>query len=374
MNLLNENHPRFRFVAAMIIGTALTGGVWAVSSLFTEEEKGPVPVVHADASPYKSQPNDPGGMKVPNQDKLVFNTVAPDGKVVTVERLLPPSEQPLARGEAPAQSPLPAAAANTNAPNAAGTTATAPTALTVSPSQEVAAMGRAIEPPPETPTEQPLKKAEKPPSVAVPTMDTPAAFEVAKAAAAAEKKKQKITAAKKPAARAVQTRPLETKNGEAKTAEDKTVKTRAVDASTEDKVSEPVPLLAQEEAQGPQPSDGEASTQEENATPVLPPRDEVQKDTNNNEVEEPAPVKAAASGLFRFQLASFTDRPSASRAVGTLSKRYSSAIGGAPLFVTEATISKGRVYRVQGKAARDDANRICQGVKALGGACVILRP
>jgi hypothetical protein len=133
-------------------------------------------------------------------------------------------------------------------------------------------------------------------------------------------------------------------------------------------------LLAQEEASGPPPSENGASTQEENATPAVPPPDQIQKDTNNNEAHEPAPVKAAASGSTRFQLASYNDRSSATKAVSTLSRRYGSAIGGAPLFVTEASISKGRVYRVQGKAARDEAGRICKGVKALGGACVIVHP
>src|ERR1043166_1437973 len=155
MNLLDENHPRFRLVAAAIIGTALTGGVWAISSLFNDEDKGPIPVIHADASTYKTRPDDAGGMKVPNQDKLVFNTVAPDGKVVTLERLLPPAEQPLERGEAQTQSPLPSAgAANAQAPATSAVTVNAPPAANQP--QTVAAMGRAIAPAPETAPEQPL--------------------------------------------------------------------------------------------------------------------------------------------------------------------------------------------------------------------------
>ena len=43
----------------------------------------------------KIQPDDPGGLEVPHQDKLVFNRVEPERDDSKVERLLPPPEDPM---------------------------------------------------------------------------------------------------------------------------------------------------------------------------------------------------------------------------------------------------------------------------------------
>lgn len=56
------------------------------------------PLIRADQQPYKVKPDEPGGMEIPNQDKLIYNEVSPD-RVVSgkqqVERLMPPPESPL---------------------------------------------------------------------------------------------------------------------------------------------------------------------------------------------------------------------------------------------------------------------------------------
>lgn len=43
----------------------------------------------------KIQPDDPGGLEVPHQDKLVYNRVEPERDDSNVERLLPPPEDPM---------------------------------------------------------------------------------------------------------------------------------------------------------------------------------------------------------------------------------------------------------------------------------------
>ncbi|MCG5243313.1 SPOR domain-containing protein, partial [Azospirillum doebereinerae] len=74
------------------------------------------PLLTADPAPTKSRPDQPGGMEVPHQDKLVYqrlNERANGGNHPSVERLLPPPETPLPRPVVtppmPAPPPMPAA-------------------------------------------------------------------------------------------------------------------------------------------------------------------------------------------------------------------------------------------------------------------------
>ncbi|NBC34151.1 MAG: hypothetical protein GVY13_15865 [Alphaproteobacteria bacterium] len=71
-----------------------------------------VPLIRADRSPVRIQPEQPGGLEVPHQDRLVMNDEAGEGPPTTVESVRPPPEQPLAA--APAQEPAP------DGPSAAG--------------------------------------------------------------------------------------------------------------------------------------------------------------------------------------------------------------------------------------------------------------
>ncbi len=64
------------------------------------------PLIRADHSPTKVRPKDPGGLEVPHQDKLVYETLAGDEAEEGPERLLPPPEEPLPRPE-PAAAPVP---------------------------------------------------------------------------------------------------------------------------------------------------------------------------------------------------------------------------------------------------------------------------
>lgn len=101
---------RRRLLAGMAVGAALTAVlVMVVQALISEPAGGggEVPLIQADAAPAKIRPEQPGGMTVPHQDKLVFQRLSPGGGEPTVERLLPPPEEPLPR---PAPPPQPAPA------------------------------------------------------------------------------------------------------------------------------------------------------------------------------------------------------------------------------------------------------------------------
>jgi hypothetical protein len=82
-------------VAAMAV---FAGGLWFAyqqgarnASVSPAASSDKVPLIRADERPTKVKPDQPGGMDVPDRDKLVF-TGKPTGPAV--EKLLPPAEQP----------------------------------------------------------------------------------------------------------------------------------------------------------------------------------------------------------------------------------------------------------------------------------------
>ncbi len=73
----------------LFLGVVWYAYTWGSRSAATGE----VPVVSAPEGTEKVEPDDPGGMDVPHQDKLVLNQDGEDGSG-QVERLLPPPEEP----------------------------------------------------------------------------------------------------------------------------------------------------------------------------------------------------------------------------------------------------------------------------------------
>src|SRR5581483_7356233 len=57
---------------------------------------GGVPIVKADPNPYKIKPDNPGGMQVADQDKLIYERVEKGAHPKEVENLLPPPAEPKA--------------------------------------------------------------------------------------------------------------------------------------------------------------------------------------------------------------------------------------------------------------------------------------
>ena len=77
----------------LVVLAALGGVVWYAYSWFGDDG-GDVPVIRAEAGSGKSRPENPGGLEVAHQDKLVLNNPTPDHETPQVERLLPPPEVP----------------------------------------------------------------------------------------------------------------------------------------------------------------------------------------------------------------------------------------------------------------------------------------
>ncbi|MBV8651618.1 MAG: SPOR domain-containing protein [Alphaproteobacteria bacterium] len=126
-----EERPRGRLRRPLIIGVALAvvlGGAWYAYGPGAKRAPGDVPLIRADDTATKTRPNQPGGMAIPDQDKLVFDQGHGQPQV---EKLLPAPETPL---------PRPAAAEPDTAPALpAGGSSPAPVAATdATPSQPAA--------------------------------------------------------------------------------------------------------------------------------------------------------------------------------------------------------------------------------------------
>jgi hypothetical protein len=158
---------RGRLLAVLIALFAIGGfgGVlWYAYSQGHRSADAVAPILRADGEPSRMRPEQPGGMVVPHQDKLVLNNMQPAGPA---ERLLPPAEAPLPQTTRTAPPPSaslslpPAPAAPPPTPPPA---ASAPTPAP--PSPVAAAPPATVTPPPSPPSSSGLVAPPAPPPVA----------------------------------------------------------------------------------------------------------------------------------------------------------------------------------------------------------------
>ncbi len=119
---------RLRSALTLALAVVVVGGIVAAGLHFAGNRQagsGGIPVIKADDRPIKIRPQDPGGMQVPNQDKLVYERMDGQSEAHT-ERLLAPPEQPMlpppgaAAPPAESAAPVPAAPPAPAPPPAAG--------------------------------------------------------------------------------------------------------------------------------------------------------------------------------------------------------------------------------------------------------------
>ena len=150
------------------------------------------PLIKAEPGPTKLKPDDPGGMAVPDRDKLVYDRVTDSPPEPRTERLLPPPDEPMAKPDAPpppaveqatdepkadtekdiadAAPPPPPAPAAEAATEAAGEAASAREELPAQTVDKLAAVAPAAAPPPPAAEPKPAAQAEpdKPAAAAEP--------------------------------------------------------------------------------------------------------------------------------------------------------------------------------------------------------------
>lgn len=380
---------RFAMIAAILLGAVGTG--WVIAGLFGDKNAPPV-VVEANNEAYKEKPEEAGGMDIPHQDKMVFDSGA-DGKTGQVERIMPPPEQPnsdvtaaadaMAQPVAPTETPAAEQSVAADAPAAvpAAVPASVETAVAPQPpsqpvseavaaaqAEAVAAMGRVVQPTPDAKISEgiaaaafDMNRTDQTAKTPIREMPASAAGTINKPVAKVEMPKAepvKTEAAPKVVEKIVAPQPTP-KAEPVKTVEKIVAK---VAEKTPEKTIEKAVVKAE-------PAKSNAET----------PTNLVSAFTTSMAME-PLAGEAAKQGSNaisgngqRFQLASFTDRSAAERAVDQLGKKYGTALKGSDLDIVEASIKgKGRVYRIQGESG--SPSTVCSGVKAMGGTCVIVRP
>ena len=134
--------------SVLAVGAVIAALVWG----FSRGSSRNAPLIEADARPIKVRPDNPGGLRVPNQDELIFDrnrgerakasgALAPEAEKPRVDQLRQQlaerAAQEAARSAPPAAPPAPAAAqpaappaAARNAPPAAAPATPAPPATT----------------------------------------------------------------------------------------------------------------------------------------------------------------------------------------------------------------------------------------------------
>jgi len=93
--------PRRRWLR-YLVGLALFAGggsaaLYGFNAGWYGQKSSSVPIVHANKDPIKVKPEKPGGMKVPDRDKLIYERLGTGAKKpqAPVEKLLPPAEAPM---------------------------------------------------------------------------------------------------------------------------------------------------------------------------------------------------------------------------------------------------------------------------------------
>ena len=114
--------PLLIVAAALLVMVAFAGGLWLAYIAGTRHAAGgaasEVPLIRADTRPMMVRPAEPGGLKIPDRNMLIYDP----GKQM-VEHLLPPPEQPMSR---PTAATAGAGAPSTSAPTSPPVTAPAP--------------------------------------------------------------------------------------------------------------------------------------------------------------------------------------------------------------------------------------------------------
>jgi hypothetical protein len=324
--MFDNQKPNFRIALALAVLLLLLGGLWAAATFLWPQDDGKIAILKAETDAFKVKPEQAGGMQIPHQDKLVFNTVSNEGKGGMVERVLPAPEQPVLENNQP-KAPLPNAIQEAAALTQAQITQAQGTEKEPSPAPVLDVPSMVV---PEANAAAPEVIAPQPEQAATPVV-TPVVTPTASASAAtldtvkdiAPSKKAETTEPKKPAA----------------------IKKAVVKAITQAAVKPPLKKAPETEPNPP----------------------------NTTETAQKKPSSATSSTKVRFQIASFFDKALAEKSLPQLKQKYANDLQGAGLFITAAKINGDKnVFRIQGNAT--NVSTICSGIKAKGGACVSIRP
>jgi len=90
--------PLLPIVVGLAVVVGFAAAAWyALAPLQPAMQTGEPPLIKADIEPFKEKPSEPGGLQIPNQDKLVFERLTPAAAPAKEEKLAPEPEEPVAR-------------------------------------------------------------------------------------------------------------------------------------------------------------------------------------------------------------------------------------------------------------------------------------
>ena len=97
--------------AVLIVALAvIAAGAWGIwGELLTGSATNSIPIVRAPSGPIKVRPDSPGGINIPNRDKLVYDRLEKQPPERQAETLLPQPEKPLPAPGAESLAPAPSA-------------------------------------------------------------------------------------------------------------------------------------------------------------------------------------------------------------------------------------------------------------------------
>lgn len=181
---VEDEAPRSRAMSWLVLVVAIGGfgalAYYAYHSGTQSMQDGDVMVVTADSTPIKEQPADPEGEQFANQDKTIYDVIAPNASENKVEKLLPEAEKPVAAPQevvedTPPSTPAPTTYVNKNLSTAGNVPVEAakPAPLVVpvpSSTPPATAAVKPVEaaPQPEVKKAEPVKTETKPAAAATP--------------------------------------------------------------------------------------------------------------------------------------------------------------------------------------------------------------
>ncbi len=328
-----EDAPRSRAMSWLVLAVAVGGfgalAYYAYNSGTQSMQDGNVLIVEADETPIKQEPADPEGEQFANQDKTIYDVIAPNASESKVENLLPEPEKPVAVPQA-VVAPAPTTfvnknlAASSSVPSEATPVASAPTA--------------------------PVAAKPAPLVVPVPSavFSTPAVKKAEVAAPAAEVKKPEV---KKTDSVAAAIKPAVTKVETKTAAAVEKVQTAAVSA----------PVAAEPSAEE---GDSDAGPNFVNESSVVESKPVAEKKETHVPAEKAE--KKAASGASQIQLGAFKSEEEAQASWKKISGKFAGVLSGSPT-VVKAELQNGTFYRL--RTSVSDAKAACAKLSAKGQAC-----
>ena len=343
-----DRRPGFRLFLLLVLAGA-GAGAWyfygdRLKGLLAGADAG-IPLIKAEPGPVKVRPESPGGLRIPDRDKLVYDRMQGEGgpEERGAERLLPPPEQPL---------PKPTAA---NKPPQTETPAQAPPAAKPATPEKLVAK-------PEPQPQPKLKPIAKVPTIKdVQSAKRPAPPPPPPAPPAAPKSSSPVLSVLKRSSKKAPEKP----SAETKTAAPKPA---------------PAPNPALNPALNPTapPAVKKAPVKAVSATPVPSSPPSTPLAAPETAQDKPAPAPIPKSKAYLVQLAAARSPQGARDEWKRLRSKHLDLLGNLGLSVTKADLgsARGVYYRLRAGPIADEiaARRLCRQLAERQIGCLIIKP